>query len=370
MINTRDVYHRQLVKTAHWCLKSIKKGDGGSCAHYNPILGWSKPYPETTGYLIPTLYKLEDHLGGTIFRESAKNLGQWLLSIQNPDGSWCGGLHPAKNKNGSVFNTGQIIIGLMSIFRETGDHKYLDSALRAAEWLVNVQNDDGLWPGGDYLSDETPSYYTHVCWPMLEVWSECRDELILDGSLRALDSIHERIRPNGSIGLWGFKKDMPAFTHTIAYTIRGFQEASRILDDYERYCSPIEPTLEKLIRLSELSSGKLPGSFDYDWNGDKSFVCLTGNLQLAESFLLFESHENDLRIVNAAAKLVDYVIDRSQRLRMKQSLRGAVAGSYPLWGKYMMGRYPNWAAKYLCDVLITLSNRVEIEIENQLDQKL
>jgi hypothetical protein len=43
-------------------------------------------------------------------------------------------------------------------------------------------------------------------------------------------------------------------------------------------------------------------------------------------------------------------------------LRGAVAGSAPLWGDYMRMRYPNWAAKYHCDALMGVMARVEREL--------
>ena len=105
-------YRRHLELTGGWCLRSAEKGKGGSCAHFSPVLGWSNPYPETTGYLIPTLIQLADTLGDERYRSCAIGLGEWLLAIQNDDGSWHGGLHPAKKPGGSVFNTGQILKGM------------------------------------------------------------------------------------------------------------------------------------------------------------------------------------------------------------------------------------------------------------------
>ena len=42
-------------------------------------------------------------------------------------------------------------------------------------------------------------------------------------------------------------------------------------------------------------------------------------------------------------KLVDYVCNQQKKL--KNYKLGSVAGSKPLWGKYVKFRYPNWAAK-------------------------
>ena len=95
-----DRYELSLQSTANWLLKSINKGKGGSCAHFSPLLGWSKPYPETTGYIIPTLLKLYNYYHDERFLVAASSTGEWLLSIQNKDGSWPGGLYPNKNLPG------------------------------------------------------------------------------------------------------------------------------------------------------------------------------------------------------------------------------------------------------------------------------
>ena len=52
---TRPCY---LGATAAWLLRSIDNGEGGWCAYFSPATGWSNPYPETTGYLIPMLIEL------------------------------------------------------------------------------------------------------------------------------------------------------------------------------------------------------------------------------------------------------------------------------------------------------------------------
>src|SRR2546429_684052 len=51
---SKETYERHLAATAGWLLKSIDHGKGGSCAYFWLPGGWSRPYPETSGYLIPT----------------------------------------------------------------------------------------------------------------------------------------------------------------------------------------------------------------------------------------------------------------------------------------------------------------------------
>lgn len=360
-------YRHHIDITGRWCLRSAERGRGGSCAHFSPLMGWSKPYPETTGYLIPTLIKLAHHSGDSAYRKCAVELGGWLLDIQHGDGSWHGGLHPAKNAGGSVFNTGQILKGMAALYRESKDDHWLQAGSRGAEWLADSLGENGLWPAGDYQSTATPSYYSQVAWPMLEIWKLSGEPGLRAAAERHLDAVLNRTKENGVVAHWGFRDRGSAFTHTIAYTIRGFQEAARLIEDYERYGAPMEPALDVIYRKTGLTHGRLPGSFDENWNATGSYVCLTGNAQLAINLLLLEKQKPDLRLVDAAAKLVDFVGKVQCQNTPVPGMNGAVAGSWPLWGKYMFMRYPNWAAKYFCDALLLLSARLEAEQSGDID---
>lgn len=325
-----------------------------------PIVGWSRAYPETTGYIIPTLLQAGERLSDAVHRDRAIRFGQWLLSIQNADGSWNGGLHPAREPKPSVFNTGQVLKGMLALWRRTHEQRWLDAAARGTRWLAASMAADGLWKGGDYRARKTPSYYSHVLWPMLDVAVELGDESVVASVRKGVDGLLARIRPNGAIEGWAFSEGQPAFTHTIAYTIRGLQECGRLLED-PSVGNAMVPALEKLLRRSELKAGRLPGAFDEDWNPSGAFVCLTGNAQVAKCLLIWEQGQPDLRVVSGAARMVD-VVCRHQRLRSASSgIRGAVAGSAPLSGPYMRFRYPNWAAKYLCDAIMALEDRLERE---------
>lgn len=351
-------YKTHLKLSAEWLIRSIEKGKGGSCAHFSPLMGWSRPYPETTGYLIPTLIRVSSVLNNPKYSDSALNIGQWLLDIQAKDGSWHGGLHPNKSSAGSVFNTGQILKGMVALFELTGDQKFLDAADKGAHWLASGVNKDGLWPAGDYRASETPSYYTHVAWPMLEVWKRTHCASQRSSAELFLDMALKRKLSNGAIGRWGFDDHGSAFTHTIAYTIRGFQESSRLIGDYSKYGRPMEEILNFFVKKAELNNGKMPGEFNETLKGNNSYVCLTGNAQLAICILLMEQEAPDLRLVNAAAKMIDFIGSVQTSGRFIKSLNGGVAGSYPLWGRYMFMRYPNWSAKYYCDSLMLILSRL------------
>jgi hypothetical protein len=353
-------YGRHLEATAGWLLRSIRPS-GGSAAYYAPLLGWSRPYPETTGYLIPTLLRLHERLGSAAAEAAARRAGTWLLSLQAREGYWLGGVDPPRGRpQPSIFNTGQILLGLVALYRWTGDATWLEAAARGAGWLAAGVDAMGEWSVGHYRGFQ-PSYYTRVAWPMLEVWHINGDDEVRAAAERVLQNVLARRRSSGAFTGWGFVPDRPAFTHTIAYTLRGLLESARLLDDWSRYGVPAEEALEILRRRAELAGGRLPGTFDESWRADTRFVCVTGCAQVALCLLVAEARTPDLRLVNAACKLIDAVCAR-QRLTGPGGVRGAVPGSAPVWGRYMRLRYPNWAAKFHADALDRLIDRLRREL--------
>ena len=348
-------YHQHLEATVGWLMRSVEQGSGGSCAFFKLYGGWSKPYPETTGYLIPTLLNYASFSGDSKVRDVAVALGEWLLSIQSVEGYWHGMFHPPPRPQPSIFNTAQILLGMCALAEETSEERWTDAALRGASWLARGVDDEGEWAQGHYRNATNPAYYTRVAWPMLATWHLTGEEGIRAAAERVLYALLRRRRDNGAFKDWGFAPSQPAFTHTIAYTLRGFVESARLLDDWETFGRPTEEALDHLLRKAELGGGRLPGAFDEAWQPVRWYTCLTGNVQVASCLLLWHEREGDLRLVNAASKLVDTVCQAQYLRHPLPGVRGAVAGSRPVWGRYLFLRYPNWAAKFHCDALMQLT---------------
>lgn len=360
--NSITLYSEHLRATLDWLLRSIDAGDGGSCAHFSPLRGWSAPYPETTGYIIPTLLEAARTLNDQRYQEAAVRAGLWLLSLQRPNGAWPGGLYDARREQEpSVFNTAQIVDGMVALARVQPDDKWVKSLSRASGWLTDGVDESGLWHVGNYRDGYNPSYYSQVAWPMLQAWQVSGRVEVREAAERVLARIVNLSRPHGSIAQWGFDPAKPAFTHTIAYTLRGLIESGWALDNWPTYGQPCEVALERLVRSAEFCNGRLPGAFHDDWRPVNWYTCLTGNAQVALCLMRIEQHEPDLRLINAATKLVDNICTKQRITGVSDSRRGAVAGSSPLWGRYMFLRYPNWAAKYHADALMMLIARLADE---------
>lgn len=72
-------------------------------------------------------------------------MANWLLSIQMEDGAFSGGLYnPKKDLQKSIFNTAQIIIGLYSRYSNTNNIIYLESGIKASNWLASCINENGF----------------------------------------------------------------------------------------------------------------------------------------------------------------------------------------------------------------------------------
>lgn len=340
----------------NWLLKSIDPKTGGSRANYSILFngpkGWSGPYPETTGYIIPTFLNASQKMNGfEELKDKALKMGEWLLSIQMSDGAFPGNIYyPGKPQTKSIFNTGQIILGLTRLYDETNDHRFLHSATLAAKWLAVNQASDGTWKEYNYVKDFSPSYYSRVSWPILKVFERTNDENLKEAALRNLRQIQTQQLPNGFIQGAGFKPDSYVFLHTLAYTIRGFIESAMILDDARLWHTGFS-FAEKLMRHFEIQ-GKFYGAYYPDFSGVKWYECLTGNVQMAIIWLRVYKQTGDIRFLNAASKAIDSVEKHQVKSSWNKNIIGAIAGSSPIYGRYMFGRYPNWAAKFYCDALM------------------
>ena len=100
-------------------IKGLELASGG-------IRGWggAPAYPEVSGYLIPTLLDYGE-------QELAARLADWLVSIQNDDGSFYE-MYGQKRS----FDTAAVKEGLNRI-------GYYEPALKAREWLVGLVREDG-----------------------------------------------------------------------------------------------------------------------------------------------------------------------------------------------------------------------------------
>ncbi len=349
-------------------LLSSIQNSGGSAAFYSrliyPFKNWSDTYPETTGYLIPTLFDAGHP-------DEAIAQAKWIVSLQYDDGGLPGGFHKKdKKKERSIFNTAQMIQGLHRAALETSDPYFTSSAVKASRWLAKSQDRNGAWSQYHYMKGYSPSYYSRVAWPMLQTLELDNDESVRNAAIRALDYIQTKKLDNGFIKDTGFRAEAPAFLHTIAYTARGFLEAGLILDRAD-YWNTGYQIGHKLFKEFEIKK-RLAGAYTENGRRVDWYRCLTGEAQICIIWMLIAKHENDPRFLNTSSKLIDHLCAAQPRYTLIKK-KGGLAGSKPFFGRYIAMRQPNWASKFFMDALLlesqsyaALSKRLrQAQLENK-----
>ncbi len=347
--------HHHLLQAAQWLERAQDiTGDNGVSGRYLLKKGWTSSYPETTGYIIPTFLALAQHLESEHWRHRAQRAVEFLLSVQLPDGSFPGLEIAANITKPSVFNTAQIIHGLVAWHASGGDDRAIQAACRAGDWLVSMQDDDGAWRQHTY-KDLPVTYSAHAsCWLAdLGRHTDRSDYLVsvkkhLNWVLSHCDA------DTGWIDHMGFipedHEKRRAVTHTIAYTLWGILMTSELLG-LSNGIDAVEKAATRIARRFELS-GRLPGVLNYRWQPQSTYTCLTGNAQVALIWLRLFALRGDTRLLNTAVKALDDVKAAQPMTNSNDGIQGGIPGSYPLWGGYVYMGIPNWAAKFFIDALL------------------
>ena len=247
-----------------------------------------------------------------------------------------------------VFNTGQVLHGWIDL-EQAGHPGYDESAARAARFLTDELGPDGIWNPSVQYSGLAHTYDSRVAWAMLRWAQRSGDESVGDAARRQLDWVCTRQRPNGWFDDCVFKTGTTPSTHALAYTLRGLLESHAITPS-ERWLDAVLRTSEVLIRKLEVLP-RLVANYDEEWRAAASHSCLTGTVQLGGVWLRLYQVTGDARWLNAGLKAVEQGAARQETAHWPP-IHGAIAGSFPLWGRYAPLQYPNWATKFLADSLM------------------
>jgi hypothetical protein len=341
-----------------WILHA-QRSDGGIAAYYSLLRGYSESYPEVTGYLVPTLYDFAHCSQDERVYPAIERATRWLLSLQMPSGAFPAGLH-GSDVLPSIFNTGQILHGLVRAYRETGRSDIRSAALSAGDWLVKSQQADGSWSGPAAYQGVAHTYYSMVSWALAELSDAIDNDSYGLAAEKNLDWVLPHFQPSGwidGINLRGH----PNYLHFIAYVLQGVLECA-LLRHRVDMIRAVEKSAWLLLRKFEINKF-LPGAYRQDFQNGYKFTCLTGNAQMACVWLRLYEHTGDLRYLNAALKMNE-MLKSLLPTRGPRGIVGGVSGSHPVWGAYQPFRYISWGCKFLADALM-LEQRQTHEFEAQ-----
>ena len=277
------------------------------------------PYPEVTGYLIPTLLAYGE-------REAAVRHTRWLIRVQRPDGAFA-----STRGIPHVFDTGQALRGLLAGMGLVPEAR--EAARKAAAWLHAQMDDEGRGGFGDrglggfllqqvvegvkggfspesYLGYEPAAMQLYVLPPLLQ-------------AADAFGLPEYRAAANRALEFYVAHKDalrVGDLTHYLAYELEALIDLGR--QDLAL------PTL-KALRRQQRADGSVRGQ------GGEPWVCSPGLAQLALCWYKVGQWEP---------------ADRALAwLEARQRATGGFLGSYGAGATYFPEVELPWAAKFYLD---------------------
>lgn len=330
------------LKRAHDC-----SPDDGVSWGYSLKGAWRTSYRETSGYIAETFFELAKRTQDQDAWQRAIAVSRWLVEIQDADGSIA---NTRYGTGGIVFDTGQVLQGLVRAYEETQEADFLQAAEAAADWLVRVADETGRWTRNTH--NGIPHVYnSRVAWILL--WLN---------SIRPTPERERVARVNldwavsqqqqGWFDQCAFVLDVAPFTHTIAYAIRGLLESGLLINDSTYLQAAIAGADAVLQHVRE--DGFIPGQIDIDGTPVGRYCCLTGNCQMAIIWLKLFQKLGKVEYYQAAERSLRYVMAHQDIRTHDLNIRGGIKGSHPIWGAYTRLSYPNWATKFFIDALLLL----------------
>ena len=185
------------VRQSSGCSAQDADEDGGVARSYSlayhPFFrrrGWTPSYPETTGYIITTVFNYAKENSRQDLFDRAVRMADWECEVQMASGAVQGGTINDP-PTPAIFNTGQVIFGWVRAYQETGVARYLASALKAGEFLLSVQDADGAWRKSlsKYASAKMPSYTynTRTAWALLLLGKQTARQAYVDAAVRNIE---------------------------------------------------------------------------------------------------------------------------------------------------------------------------------------
>ncbi len=266
----------------------------------------AEPYPEVSGYYIPTLLTLGE-------AGLARRYAAWLTEIQNADGSWNG---PTAEGEPYTFDVGQILKGLLAIH---GAMPEVEGALlRGCDWLVSRIGEKGeiSTPTADAFQlpngRQVPgAFHLYTLEPLVEA-AVCFER---PGYARSVARALEYYKKDPELGAFN------TLSHFHAYIV----EALADLGEKDLALKAME-----FVEALQREDGSIPGWAGVDW------VCSTGVAQYALIWLKLGREEPARR---AFAWLC-----------ANQNRSGGFFGSYGKDADYFPDAEISWAVKYFFDV--------------------
>lgn len=220
-------------------------------------------YTEISGYALTTLLFLYEKESKQEFLERAKLVGDWLVGIQNEDGSmgtayYLPGVDVQKPDSYHTFDVGMVFNGLALMYKVSHEQKYLDSAKKAADWVISYQKEDGSIPAqvsrenGEVTDSEktwstqSGSFHSKLAIGLLNIYDLTKDEKYKKSAIGLCDYALTRQEISGQFLTYG--EQVGTNMHPHLYSAEGLFVAGSYLKE-SRYLDASRKAVEWTISL-------------------------------------------------------------------------------------------------------------------------
>lgn len=323
---------------------------------------FQESYPETTGYICRTFVEISRQTGDADLFRRAVEMSEWELSIQMPCGAVMGGKVNA-NPTPAVFNTGMVLLGWSAIARAC-PVKRPAGAVRAADWLVEMQEPDGNWIRGNsrFALSSATVYNVKAAWGLCELGAALGREDYVLAAIRNAEFCLRHQLSNGWFRDCCLSDPSRPLLHTLAYTMEGLLGIGE-LTGRQDFIDAARTTADAQLRIMG-PDGYLPGRQDRNFDAAVDWCCLTGSAQTSIIMSRLYRLTGEEKYSEAASRLNTYLMARHDIRNQDPRLHGGLPGSWPVWGDYGRFTVLNWATKFLADAL-----RLQLDTKAHSDER-
>jgi hypothetical protein len=309
-------------------------------------------YPETTGYIIPTFLRLAEFCNDREYLDRAFEMGAWEVSVQLSSGAVMAGRADSKDRQPAIFNTGQVLLGWSALQRARPDTRFSAAGIRAADWLVSKQEEDGNWiHGNSPLADPGATVYNvKAAWGLAEFGAITSISRYVDAAIKNAEYAVRHQLPSGWFEKCCLSDPQRPLLHTIAYTMQGLIGIGRRTERAD-FIQAARKTADSLLNLMD-STGFIPGTIDRNFRGASPWCCLTGTAQTSIVWAELYQITGSPRYREAFERANRYLMLRHDTSSLISTTRGGITGSWPVWGDYGKYKTLNWATKFFLDALL------------------
>jgi len=353
-----------LEKAVDWlCVAQDATPDGGVSRSYHlaklpyfDFTGWASSYAETTGYIIPTFLNASKFLNRPDLAERAMVMADWEVAVQMESGAVCAGLDlkPETSKP-AIFNTGQVMFGWLKAWEFSRREDYLNSAVRAGEFLVSSLDDQNNWtqnisPCTDGNTSNYRAYNTRTAWALYMLGQVTGEQRFSSAALKNVEYIVSTADENGWLANCCLDQPSSPLIHTIAYATRGIMEVA--LSEQREDLLDAASLMAEGVMANLAKDGFLVGRLDQNWDPVVAWSCLTGTAQMGIIWGKLYKATGQEEYLDAMERAISFLSRKQITGSGERHLEGGLAGSFPVSGGYGQYQLLNWAAKFFADLLM------------------